>query len=152
MPFLFNIRNYSPEVINIQQHNTELNIILLRMNNFYIKQKKHGICFIICHQHQTKSGEKKAIKTQHILVKTLVFFRKNWTTPYLTTTPSKSFYIIFVDIFSEIINPLKKSIEFEIDNLFKIDTRSSKKTWFTFDLWRYKNCCHRGAIISSYFN
>ena len=76
MPFLFNIRNYSPEIINIQQHNTELNIILLRMNNFDIKQKKHGICFIICHQYQIKSGEKKAIKTQHILVKTLVFFVK----------------------------------------------------------------------------
>ena len=54
-------------------------------------------------------------------------FRKNGTITYLTITPSKSFYIIFVDIFSEIINPLKKSIEFEIDNLFKIDTRSSKK-------------------------
>ena len=38
--FLFNIRNYSPEVINIQQHEAELNIILPRVNNFDIKQKK----------------------------------------------------------------------------------------------------------------
>ena len=38
---------------------------------------------------------------------TSFFFYKIWTTTYLTTTPSKSFYIIFVDIFSEIINPWK---------------------------------------------
>ena len=37
---MFNIRNYSPEVINIQRRQTELNIILLRVNNFNIKQKK----------------------------------------------------------------------------------------------------------------
>ena len=35
-------------------------------------------------------------------------FCKNWTTTYLTATPSKPFYIIFVDIFfSEIISPWK---------------------------------------------
>ena len=38
--FLFNIRNYSPKVINIQRHEEELNIILSRVNNFDIKQKK----------------------------------------------------------------------------------------------------------------
>ena len=38
-------------------------------------------------------------KIQQISVKTQVFFRKNWTTTYLTTTPGKPFYIIFVDIF-----------------------------------------------------
>ena len=53
MPFLFNIRNYSPEIINIQQHNTELNIILLRMNNFDIKQKKHGI-YVLLYATNTK--------------------------------------------------------------------------------------------------
>ena len=37
--FLFNIRNYSPEVINIQRREPELNIILPRVNNFDIKQK-----------------------------------------------------------------------------------------------------------------
>ena len=37
---LFNIRNYSPEVINIQQRKLELNITLPRVNNFNIKQKK----------------------------------------------------------------------------------------------------------------
>ena len=39
MPF-FNIRNYSPEVINIQRREAELNIILPKVNNFDIKQKK----------------------------------------------------------------------------------------------------------------
>ena len=48
--FLFNIRNYSPEVINIQRREAELNIILPRVNNFDIKQKKAwNICFIIFH-------------------------------------------------------------------------------------------------------
>ena len=36
----FNIRNYSSEVINVQRHEAELSIILTRMNNFDIKQKK----------------------------------------------------------------------------------------------------------------
>ena len=46
--FLFNIRNYSPEVINIQRREAELNIILPRVNNFDIKQKKAwNICFIM---------------------------------------------------------------------------------------------------------
>ena len=98
--FLFNIRNYSPEVNNIQWLKVELNIILLKVNNFDIKQKMSwNICFIICHQHQKRFGKLKASKTQHISVKTQVLFRKDWTTTYLTTTPSKSFYIIFVDIF-----------------------------------------------------
>ena len=62
--FLFNIRNYSPEVINIQRRQTELNIILLRVNNFNIKQKKAwNIFFIICYQHQIRSGKIKANKT-----------------------------------------------------------------------------------------
>ena len=37
--FLFNIRNYSPEVSNIQRREAEFNIILPRANNFDIKQK-----------------------------------------------------------------------------------------------------------------
>ena len=73
-----NIRNYSPEVINIQRREAELNIILLRMNNFDIKQKKAwNICFILCHKHQTRSGKIKVNKTQQILVRTQGFFRKN---------------------------------------------------------------------------
>ena len=48
----FNIRNYSPEVSNIQRREAEVNIILLRVNNFHIKQKFvclliWDICFII---------------------------------------------------------------------------------------------------------
>ena len=59
--FLSNVRNYSPEVINIQQRQAKLNIILPRVNNFDIRQKKAwNICFIICHQHQTRSGKIKA--------------------------------------------------------------------------------------------
>ena len=38
--FLFNIKNYSHEVINIQRHEAELNIILPRVNNAHIKQKE----------------------------------------------------------------------------------------------------------------
>ena len=37
--FLFNIRNYSPGVRNIQRREAELSITLPRMNNFDIKQK-----------------------------------------------------------------------------------------------------------------
>ena len=74
---LFNIRNYSPKVIKIQRRQTELNVILLRVNNFDIKQKKAwNICFIICHQHQTRSGKIKANKAQQILVKRKFFFVK----------------------------------------------------------------------------
>ena len=40
MPFLFNITNYSPDVINIQRREAELNIILPRVNNSKIKRKK----------------------------------------------------------------------------------------------------------------
>ena len=100
MLFFFNIRNYSHEVINIQRFEVELIIILPRMNNFNIKHKRAwNICFIKYYQHQTRSRKIKANKTQQISVKTLFFFRKNWTNTYLTTTTSKSFYIIFVDIF-----------------------------------------------------
>ena len=44
--FLFKIKNYSPEVINIQIREEELNIILPGVNNFNIKQKVR-ICFIM---------------------------------------------------------------------------------------------------------
>ena len=54
--FLFNIRNYSPEVSNIQRCEAELNMTLRRVNNFDIKQNSAwNICFIIYPQHQTKS-------------------------------------------------------------------------------------------------
>ena len=73
--FLFNIRNYSPEVIHIQRRKAELNIILPRVNNFDIKREKAwNICFITCHQHHTRSGKIKASKTQQISVKTQFFF------------------------------------------------------------------------------
>ena len=72
--FLCNINNYWPQAINIQRRKMELNIVLPRVNNFNIKQKKEwGICFIICQQQQTRSGMIKANKTQQILVTTQVF-------------------------------------------------------------------------------
>ena len=71
---MFNIRNYAPEKINIQRREAELNIIIPRVNNVDIKQKEAwNICFIICHQHETRSGKIKANKIQHISVKTQVF-------------------------------------------------------------------------------
>ena len=75
--FLFNIRNYSPKVIDIQRRKAKLNIILPRVNNFNIKQiTVWNICVIKCHKHQTRSGKIKTKKTQQILVKTQAFFVK----------------------------------------------------------------------------
>ena len=53
LPFFFSIGNYSPEVINVQRREAESNIILPRMNNFDIKQKRHGI-FVLLHATNTK--------------------------------------------------------------------------------------------------
>ena len=50
--FLLNIRNYSLEVINIQRE-VELNVILPRVINFDIKQKRHGI-FVLLYTTNTK--------------------------------------------------------------------------------------------------
>ena len=55
--FLFNIRNHSPEVSEVEYNRSEveLNIILPRVNNFDIKQKSAwNIHFIIYPKHQTK--------------------------------------------------------------------------------------------------
>ena len=52
--FLFNIRNYSPGVRNIQRREAELSITLPRMNNFDIKQKMtRNICSIIYPKQET---------------------------------------------------------------------------------------------------
>ena len=74
-----NIRNYSPEVINIQRRKAELNIILPRMNDFDIKQENAWhISFIICHQHQTRSQKIKANKTENFgQTNVCSFFVKN---------------------------------------------------------------------------
>ena len=74
MPFFFNIKNYSPEIINIQRREAELNIILPSVNNF--EYLTWNICFIIYQQHQTRSRKIKTNKTQQISIKTQVFFRK----------------------------------------------------------------------------
>ena len=87
---LFIIRNYSSEAINIQRREVELNITLPRVNNFDIKQKKAWkICFIVCHQYQTRSGKIKTNKRQQVSFKTQIFFCKNWTTTYLKVHESR---------------------------------------------------------------
>ena len=53
--FLFNIRNYSPKVINIQRHEAELNIVLRRVNNFDIKLR-FGI-FVLLYGTNTKQDQ-----------------------------------------------------------------------------------------------
>ena len=57
------MRNSSPEVINIQRHEAELNIILPRVNNFDTNQKSRNVFAIICYQYQTRSGKTKTNKT-----------------------------------------------------------------------------------------
>ena len=54
-----------------------MNIILPRVNNFDIKQKKAWNIFNIYHQHQTRSGKIKAKTIKQISIKTQVYFRKN---------------------------------------------------------------------------
>ena len=70
--FLFNTRNYSPEVINIQQLEAELNIKLPRVNNFDIKQKRHGI-FILFYASNAKQYNAK-IKAHKISITIQLFF------------------------------------------------------------------------------
>ena len=50
---LLNIRNFSPDVINIQRREAELNIILLKVNNVDVKQRMHGI-FVLLYATDTK--------------------------------------------------------------------------------------------------
>ena len=74
-----------------------------------LNKKRHGIfdLLYICQQHQSRSGKIKANKTGNFGNNT-GFFRKNWTTTYLITTPSKSCFILLLLIFVfEIINPWK---------------------------------------------
>ena len=54
--FLFNIRNYSLEVINIHRREGELNIVLQRVNNSDIKQKRDGI-FVLLYATNTKQDQ-----------------------------------------------------------------------------------------------
>ena len=79
---MFNIRNYSPEVSNIQRREAKLNIILPTVNNVAIKQKSAwNIYFVIYSHHQTKfwlnakkaKKKKKKNQCQHNF---LFFFSK----------------------------------------------------------------------------
>ena len=111
--FLFNIRNYSTEVNNIQRREAELDIILPRVNNFDIKQKKAwNICFVICHQHQTRSWKKRLTKHSKFRSKHKVFFVKTelW---HIQLQILENHFILFLlisflkSLVSEIINPWK---------------------------------------------
>ena len=62
--FLFNIRNYSPEVTNVQQHEAELKIIFSRVNNFDIKQEMYGI-FVLLYATNTKQDLGRLRLTKH---------------------------------------------------------------------------------------
>ena len=54
--FLFNSRNSSPEVRNIQPREVELNMILKSVNNFDIEQKMAwNICLILYLKHKTNN-------------------------------------------------------------------------------------------------
>ena len=112
---MFNIRNYLPEVINIQRRKVQLNIILPRVNNFDIKQKKTwNICFIIWHQYQARSRRIKTNKIQQISVKTQVFFVKTELGHIKLQLLVNHLILFLLIFFSEIISPWKKkSIEFE---------------------------------------
>ena len=74
---MFIIRNSSPEVINIQRREADFNITLPRVDNFDIKQKRHGI-FVSLYATNTKQdlGRGKDQQTQQISVKTQVLFVK----------------------------------------------------------------------------
>ena len=74
--FLFNIRNYSLEAINIQQREAELNIILPRVNNFEIKQKSAwNISFYYIPPAPNKIlGQSQQVKVNFIDNTTFFFF------------------------------------------------------------------------------
>ena len=96
---MFNIRNYSPEVLNIQRREADLNIILPRVNNFDIKQKEaSNIYFIICHQHQTRPGKIKTKKTANFGQNKFFFVKAELQHLELQLLVNH-FYNIFVGIF-----------------------------------------------------
>ena len=74
--FLFNIRNYSPEVTNVQQREAELKIIFSRVNNFDIKQEMYGI-FVLLYAINTKQdlGRLKLTKHRKVRSKYNVFLQ-----------------------------------------------------------------------------
>ena len=78
--FLFNIRNYSSEVRNIQRRKSELNIILPRVNNSILTKDSMVYLFFTYTKHETKS---EWMFTRYIIIPVtteLSFFLKkiNW--------------------------------------------------------------------------
>ena len=77
--FLFNIRNYSPELRNIQRRKSELNVILPRVNSSILTKDGMVYLFFTYTKHQTKS---EWMFTRHIIIPVttkLSFFKKKST-------------------------------------------------------------------------
>ena len=75
--FLFNIRNYSPELRNIQRRKSELNVILPRVNSSILTKDGMVYLFFTYTKHQTKS---EWMFTRHIIIPVttkLSFLKKN---------------------------------------------------------------------------
>ena len=61
--FLFDIRNDSHEIINIERREAELNIISLKVNNFVLNKKRHGISVLLYATNTKKDlGRKRLTK------------------------------------------------------------------------------------------
>ena len=129
-----------------------MNIILPRVNNFDIKHKKKEYLFYYMPPTPNKIWEYKYQQNRKFRSKHKFFFRKSWTTTYLTASPRKSFYIVFVDIFF-----LKSLTHEKFSRIWIFLTwswhliRNWREIKQDSHLWRYNNWRHRGAMISSYF-
>ena len=58
----------------LQQEKRDIRILLPIIISI-LNKKAGNICFIICHQHETRSGKINANKTKQISVKTFFFVR-----------------------------------------------------------------------------
>ena len=133
--FLFNIRNYSSEVKNIQRREAELNITLPRMNNFDIKQKWYVI-FVLLYTPSTKQKVSEWFLTSTIVLNYLILI-------------VVAIFFYFCEI-TQTLRTINKSIEFELCHM-KLTTLNVQIMKFISDKLYYNNWRHRVEIISSYF-
>ena len=98
--FLFDIRNYSPEVINFQR----CEAILPRVNNFKIKQKRHGIFYYMA-PTPDKIWEDKDQQNTTISIKTQVSFVKTELRHIKLQLILNHFILYLLIFFSEVISP-----------------------------------------------
>ena len=95
--FLFNIRNYSRE--------TSLNIILPRVNNFNIKQKRQGI-FVLLYATNTKQHLGR-YRLTNFGQNTSIFFEKTELRHIKLQLLVNYFILFLLEFFSGIISPWK---------------------------------------------